>query len=118
MVITDLEPICRHEQGGRRRTLVVSRDSFLPSGRATVCPITAARSERRYPREVLIPRGEAGQTLDGVILVHQVRTISLDRVKGHIGVLTSPTIRLQVREALTIHFGLDVPEDEDIGVTA
>jgi mRNA-degrading endonuclease toxin of MazEF toxin-antitoxin module len=47
-----------------------------------VCPITAARSVPRYPNEVAIPIGEAGQTRAGVILCHQVRTISLLRASG------------------------------------
>ena len=117
MVIANLEPVVGHEQGGRRRVVVVSRDSFLASGRVSVCPITAARRDERYPREVPIPRGEAGQTQDGVILVHQVRTIALARIRSHVGVVSSPNIRSAVRGALTIHFGLDIPEDEDLAIT-
>jgi mRNA-degrading endonuclease toxin of MazEF toxin-antitoxin module len=94
---------------------VVSYDALLAGQMAAVCPITAARSRPRYPGEVAIPQGEAGQTRNGVILVHQVRTISTERVTDHVGVVTSTDIRKQVREWLAIHFGLDIPEDEDLG---
>ncbi|MGH2488399.1 MAG: type II toxin-antitoxin system PemK/MazF family toxin, partial [Candidatus Limnocylindria bacterium] len=65
-VIVDLNPVVGHEQAGRRRALVVSYEPFHRSGLLTVCPITAARSELRYPGDVAIPRGEAGQTRDGI----------------------------------------------------
>jgi mRNA-degrading endonuclease toxin of MazEF toxin-antitoxin module len=114
VVIADSEPVVGHEQGGERRALVVSYDALLAGRMAAVCPITAARSRARYPGEVPIPIGEAGQTRNGTILVLQVRTISLDRTTDHVGVVTSPLIRRQVRERLAIHFGLDIPEDEDL----
>ena len=43
--------------------------------------ITAARTDPMRPAEVRIPVGEAGQTKPGLILCHQVRTISLLRAK-------------------------------------
>jgi mRNA interferase MazF len=77
VVIVDLNPVQGHEQAGERRALVVSYEPFHRSGLATVCPMTAARAEARYPGDVPIPTGEGGQTRDGVILTSQVRTISL-----------------------------------------
>jgi hypothetical protein len=63
-----------------------------------------------------MPLGEAGQTKPGVILVHQRRTVSLDRVVGvrqrsggRVYRVTDPTIRHQVRMALERHLGLDIP---------
>ena len=113
VVVVDLEPVTGHEQGGERRCLVVSYESFHRSGRATICPITAARTEARYPNEVAIPVGEGGQTKPGVILIHQVRTISLERALRRSGsrvqYVTSPVIRQQVRRALARHLGLDLP---------
>ncbi len=105
-----LEPATGHEQGGTRRALVVSYESFHRSGLATVCPITAAREVARYPGEVAIPVGTAGQTRPGLILCHQVRTISLGRVEGAPeGRLGDPVLRRGVRGALAHHLGLDIP---------
>ena len=116
VLITDLDPTRGHEQGGSRRALVVSYEPFHRSASMTVCPITAARSVTRYPNEVAIPAGEAGQTKAGVILCHQVRTVSLLRVPrplSTLGYLMNPDLREQVRLALARHLGLDIPAGGD-----
>jgi mRNA interferase MazF len=116
VLITELDPLRGHEQGGTRRVLVVSYEAFHRSASMTVCPIAAVRSVVRYPNEVTIPVGEAGQMKPGVILCHQVRTISLLRVMGAllpVGYLTDPDLRAQVRSALARHLGLDIPAGLD-----
>ena len=110
VVHVDLDPVRGHEQAGQRRALVVSYEPFHESGLATVCPITAARAKPRYPGDVPVPAGEAGQTKDGVIVTSQVRTISQHRIgRERFGTLTDPVIRAGVRQALTHHLGLDIP---------
>jgi len=77
---------------------------------------SAARGVERYPNEVALPVGEAGQTKAGVILCHQVRTISLLRVPGvpsPVGYLGDPSLREHVRVALARHLGLDIPAGLD-----
>lgn len=114
VVIVDLDPVQGHEQAGERRALVVSYEPFHRSGLATVCPITAARSAARYPGDVPIRSGEAGQTRDSVIVTSQVRTISLRRVRSApIGVVTDRGLRRSVRGALAHHLGLDIPAIAD-----
>jgi len=116
VLITNLDPVRGHEQGGTRRVLVVSYEAFHRSASLTVCPITAARGVVRYPNEVALPVGEAGQTKAGVILCHQVRTISLLRVPGvptPVGYLGDPSLREYVRVALARHLGLDIPAGLD-----
>lgn len=113
-VIVDLDPTEGHEQAGTRRALVVSYEPFHRSGLLTVCPITAARADPRYPGDVAIRAGEAGQTRDGVITCSQLRTISARRVRAPVvGYLTDPALRRQVRRALAHHLGLDVPAVAD-----
>ncbi|MEO5941653.1 MAG: type II toxin-antitoxin system PemK/MazF family toxin [Candidatus Limnocylindrales bacterium] len=112
IVILDFDPVVGHEQAGQRRALVVSYEPFHRSGLATVCPITSRPA--RYPGEVLIPTGRAGQTRDGLVLVHQIRTIDLRRVTamtigGTVQVLDDAIIRRDVRRALAHHLGLDIP---------
>ena len=114
VVIVDLDPVAGHEQAGERRALVVSYEPFHRSGLATVCPITAARATARYPGDVPIPAGEAGQTRDGVILTSQVRTISLRRVRSApLGSVMDPSLRRAVRAGLAHHLGLDIPAIAD-----
>lgn len=114
VILVDLEPIVGHEQGGRRRALVISNEPFHRAGLMTVLPITAVPGAVPYPNEVPIPAGTAGQTKDGRILCQQVRTLSQGRavkdalgeivVLGHID---DPRLRDAVRRALTDHLRLD-----------
>ena len=108
-LVFDLDPAEGHEQAGERRALVVSYEPYHRSAMVTVCPITAARSEPIYPNEVAIRRGEAGQTMDGVILCHQVRTVSLARARGTVlGYVADSGIRSAVRAAVAVQLGLDI----------
>ncbi len=113
VLIIDLDPTVGHEQAGERRALVVSYEPYHQSGNITICPITAARDAPRYPTEVPIPVGEAGQTLPAVILCQQVRTVSARRVRSLKGYVTNPSIRTAIREALAHHLGLDALPLED-----
>jgi mRNA-degrading endonuclease toxin of MazEF toxin-antitoxin module len=116
VVIVDFDPAVGHERAGQRRALVVSYEPFHRSGMAAVCPITSRPP--KYPGEVAIPAGRAGQTLDGLVLVHQVRTIDLRRVTayevgGQPQSLTDPEVRRSIRRALAHHLGLDIPAMAD-----
>jgi mRNA-degrading endonuclease toxin of MazEF toxin-antitoxin module len=115
VLLLNFDPVQGHEQGGERRALVVSYEPLHSAGMIAVCPVTAARSDAARPAEVRIPVGEAGQTKPVVILCHQVRTVSLLRAKpdGPVRYLTNPDIRAQVREALAMHLGLDIPGGND-----
>ena len=111
IVVADLDPTVGHEQRGRRRVLVVSYEAFHRSGMATVCPISARPP--RYPGEVAIPKGHAGQTKDAVVLCHQLRTVDLARVTalevgGRAQFVTEPRIRGEIRAAIAHHLGLDI----------
>lgn len=112
MVLVDFDPTVGHEQAGQRRAVVVSYEAFHASGMAAVCPVSAR--EPRYPGEIAVPSGQAGQTRDTVILCHQLRTIDLARVTtyelaGSPHFVTDPAIRQAVRAALAHHLGLDLP---------
>ena len=112
VVLVDLDPSRGHEQAGTRRALVVSYEAFHRSGMATVCPITTRVP--KYPGEVPVPAGHAGQTKDGLILCHQVRTLDLARVAaleigGRLQYVTDRQVRRAVRFALAHHLGLDIP---------
>lgn len=115
VLVVDLDPAEGHEQGGERRALVVSYEALHAAGMVTICAITAAREDARYPGEIPIPVGEAGQTKPGVILCHQVRTISMRRARAMVAAgarphhLTDTAIRAEVRRALAVQLGLDVP---------
>jgi mRNA interferase MazF len=112
VVLVDFDPSVGHEQAGQRRAVVVSYEAFHSAGMAAVCPVSARPP--KYPGEVPIPKGHAGQTKDAVVLCHQLRTIDLARVTtyelgGSAQFVTDPAIRRAVRGALSHHLGLDLP---------
>jgi len=116
IVIVDFDPTMGHQQAPQRRALVVSYEPFHRSGMATVCPITTRPP--KYPGEVPIAAGHAGQTRDGLVLVHQLRTIDLRRVTvfeigGEPQFITDVNIRRAIRQALAHHLGLDAPAAAD-----
>ncbi len=111
VVLVDLDLTLGHEQAGTRRALVVSYESFHRSGMATICPITTRQA--KYPGEVSLPVGHAGQTRDGLILCHQVRTLDLARVSayefgGRVQYVTERGVRSAVRSALAHQLGLEL----------
>lgn len=114
IVVVALDPVEGHEQAGTRRALVVSYEPFHRSGLMTVCPVTAARAESRYPGDVPLSAGMAGQTKAGVVICSQVRTVSMRRLRGApVSYLSDPRLRRRVRAALAHHLGLDIPNVVD-----
>jgi mRNA interferase MazF len=87
-----LDPIVGREQGGRRPVLVVSSNNFnaLPHRLCVAVPLT--RTNRHLPLHVEISSGEAGLTADSVIMCDQIRSISIDRLQGRLGVVNDQTI--------------------------
>lgn len=85
--IAVLDPVEGSEQGGTRRVVVVSRDALNKySPCVSICPITDAENKKRiYPSHVQVPAGVAGQTIDGIVVCEQVRTISRTRLREHKG---------------------------------
>ena len=85
--IAALDPVEGSEQGGTRRVVIVSRDSLNKySPVVCICPITDANNKKRiYPSHVQIPAGVGGQTIDGIVLCEQVRTINKSRLREQKG---------------------------------
>jgi len=106
VIEADLDPTTGAEQRGKRPVLVVSNDEFNTSmPNVTVLPLTS--TERRlYPSEVFLPAGTAGQPRDSIVMAHQVRTVSKQRLKKTLGHLNDPELQRQIREAITDHFDL------------
>jgi mRNA interferase MazF len=107
IVHADLDPVRGSEQRSVRPVLIVSRETFNQRmGNVSVVPLTSTQ-RRLYPSEVLLPAGKAGQPLESIILAHQIRTISKERLQRQIGYLEDETLRQAVREALKTHLDLD-----------
>ena len=103
----NLDPVAGAEQKGARPILIASNEEFnqaMPN--VTVLPLTSTK-RRLYPSEVFLPQGKAGQPLDSIIMAHQIRTISKQRLKGLLGYLEDPQLRDEVCAAIKEHLGLD-----------
>jgi len=107
LVDVELNPTRGAEQGGRRPALVVSNEPFNQAMPVlTILPLTATK-RRLYPAEVFLPKRAAGQRADSIIMAHQIRTVSKQRIRGIVGYLSDPSLRQQVRRALCDHLALD-----------
>ena len=106
--LADLNPVVGSEQKGKRPVLVVSDEDFnqvMPV--VTVLPITSLKKGRRvYPNEVLISKGIGGLTTDSIILTHQIRTISKDRLSKFLGTVKDPRLQSAIDDSVRIHLNL------------
>ncbi len=107
LVEADLEPRRGSEQGGRRPVLIVSNEAFnqaMPN--LTVLPLTSTQ-RRLYPSEAFLPKGQAGQPRDSIVLAHQIRTISKERLHRLLGYLEDEPARQKVIQAIRDHLDLE-----------
>lgn len=109
VVYVDLNPTIGSEQGGHRPVLIVSNEPFnqaMPM--LTVLPLSSTR-RRLYPAEVSLKKDVAGQPQDSIVMAHQVRAISKQRVTNFVGYLADIFLRHEVQQALRDHFDLASP---------
>lgn len=103
----NLDPVSGAEQNGTRPVLIVSNEEFnqiMPN--VTVLPLTSTH-RRLYPSEVLLTAGTAGQPLESIIMAHQIRTISKQRLGKRLGVLNDIQVQKEVSAAIKEHLELD-----------
>jgi len=106
----ELDPARGSEADKRRPAVIVSNDSAnatagrLGRGVITVVPVTS-KVERVYPFQVLLPAAATGLERDSKAQAEQVRSISVKRVGGRLGVVPN-SIMLDLDEALRLHLGL------------
>ena len=106
--IADLNPVQGSEQKGTRLVIVVSDEDFnklMPV--VTVLPVTSLKEGRRvYPNEVLLKQETGGLAQDSIILAHQIRTISKDRLRDSIGFINNHSTHDAINDALRVHLNL------------
>lgn len=106
--LADLNPVIGSEQKGKRPVLVISDEDFnqvMPV--VTILPITSLKRGRRvYPNEVFISKSVGGLSADSLILAHQIRTISKERLVKFFGLVKAPELQQAIEEALRIHLNL------------
>jgi mRNA interferase MazF len=102
-----LDPAIGTEQKGMRPVLVVSNEEYNQVVQnVTVLPLSSTRRQL-YPSEVLLPKGKAGQPIESIVMAHQVRTISRQRLGKLLGYLTDSRLQHEINEALIEHLDLE-----------
>ena len=109
--LADLNPVTGSEQKGTRPVLVISDDDFsLSMPVVTILPITSLKKGRSvYPNEVLLNFKQypgSGLNIDSLILAHQIRTISKERLIKNIGSIEEIELQENINSALRIHLNL------------
>ncbi|MFZ3090078.1 MAG: type II toxin-antitoxin system PemK/MazF family toxin [Nitrospirota bacterium] len=106
--IAGLNPVIGSEQKGARPVMVISDEDFnMVMPVVTILPITSLKEGRRvYPNEVLLKEGAGGLTQDSIILAHQIRTISKQRLKDSLGFINDYSTRKAINDALKVHLNL------------
>jgi len=103
----NLDPVAGAEQKGIRPVLVVSNEEFnqaMPN--VTILPMTSTQ-RRLYPSEILLPEGKAGQPLKSIVMAHQIRTISKQRLGKVVGYLDDIQLRHEIHRAIKEHLDME-----------
>ena len=106
--LADLNPPRGSEQAGKRPVLVISSESYnLAMPVLTVLPLTSKKQGRKiYPNEVLLPAGTGGLNTESIVMAHQIRTISKQRLNERIGSIQNSDLQKMIFDALSIHLEL------------
>lgn len=103
--LVDLNPVCGHEQAGRRPALVVSVDGFNhgPAGLVIVIPITT--KDKGIPLHVGVFPPEGGLNEQSFIKCEDVRSVAKERLVKCLGRVEEGTLE-EVEDRLRILLGL------------
>ncbi len=103
--LVNLNPVCGHEQAGRRPALVVSVDGFNhgPAGLVIVIPITT--KDKGIPLHVGVFPPEGGLNEQSFIKCEDVRSVAKERLVRCLGRVEEGTLA-EVEDRLRILLGL------------
>ena len=103
----DLDPVAGAEQKGMRPVLIVSNEEFnqaMPN--VTVLPLTSTQ-RRLYPSEILLPERKVGQPLESIVMAHQIRTISKQRLGRLLAYLDDAQLQHEIHRAIKEHSDIE-----------
>lgn len=107
VIQANLNPAIGTEQKGTRPVLIISNEDYnqtVPN--VTVLPLTSTK-RRLYPSEVLLPEGKAGQPLESIVMAHQIKTISKQRLGKLLGYLDEAELQHEVHRAIKEHLDME-----------
>ncbi|MEN6316598.1 MAG: type II toxin-antitoxin system PemK/MazF family toxin [Clostridiaceae bacterium] len=105
-----LDPVVGSEQAGTRPVLVISNNAvneILPV--ITVLPVSSVKGQGRvYPTEIYLPMSKTSLPKDSIAMVHQIRTVSKERLGKNCGVINDNIIRNSINNVIKEYFELDL----------
>lgn len=104
----DLNPVIGSEQSSRRPVLIISNNivnEILPI--VTIIPLTSIKENRKiYPTEVFLSKADTQLSKDSVALIHQIRTISKNRLIKKCGNIENNTLIEKISSTLKLYLDL------------
>ena len=104
----DLDPTKGSEQAGQRPVLVVfveEVNQVLPI--VTILSITSVKQGRKvYPTEVYLKAEDTGLPKESIVMAHQIRAISKERLGEKCGSIESKINREQIKNVIKKYLDL------------
>ncbi|MCA1622521.1 MAG: type II toxin-antitoxin system PemK/MazF family toxin [Acidobacteria bacterium] len=105
--LADLNPTVGSEIAKTRPVLIVSNDiNNQYAATVTIVPITST-TEKIYPFEVFLPKGEANLTNDSKAKANQIRTTDKLRLKRLLGKINEEILK-EIEKAILIHLEIEI----------
>lgn len=105
----DLDPTKGSEQYGQRPVLVISSEEVnqsLPI--VTILAITSAKPDRKvYSVETYLNSEDTKLPKNSIVMAHQIRAISKERLADKCGSIESEEIREKIKKAIKIYLDLN-----------
>ncbi len=109
----DLRPVVGSEQGGIRPVVILQNNTGNQFSPTTIAAAITSREEKRQlPTHIWIGGQFHGLHKDSMILLEQVRTLDLKRLRDYIGCLDKKTL-LAVDRGLTVSLGIKRSRQEE-----
>ena len=104
--LASLDPVVGMEISKTRPVVIISNDKNNTfSGTVTVLPITSKSTQKVYPFEVVLRKGEGNLPKSSKVKADQVRTLDKGRIVKFIGLLEKNKIK-EIESAQKIHLDL------------
>ena len=105
--LADLNPTVGSEIAKTRPVLIVSNDiNNQYAATVTIVPVTST-TEKIYPFEVFLPKGEGNLINDSKAKANQIRTIDKLRLIRRLGKINEETLN-EIEKAILIHLEIEI----------
>ncbi len=107
IVLVNLEPVKGSEQGKTRPCLIIQNNTGNSFSNTTIiAPLTSNVEGKDYPFVVFIKIGEGNLPKDSLVLLNQIRTVSIEeRISSKLGSL-NPSSMKKVDQAIKVSLAL------------